>query len=72
MTIDEYSCIMVGCLALRSVANRSRKCDVHIYIYIYVCVCVYDELYERWDFSLSLSLCASRVVWNGIRYDDDK
>ena len=66
MTIDEYSCIMVGCLALRSVANRSRKCDVHIYI----CVCVYDELYERWD--SSLSLCASRVVWNGIRYDDDK
>ena len=64
MTIDEYSCIMVGCLALRSVANRSRKCDVHIYIYIYVCVCVYDELYERWDSSLSLSLSV-RLGWYG-------
>ena len=60
---------------LRCVALRIALENVtYIYIYIYIYVCVYDELYERWDssLSLSLSLCASRVVWNGIRYDDDK
>ena len=64
MTIDEYSCIMVGCLALRSVANRSRKCDVHtyIYIYIYVCVCVCMMNCMRDGIPLSLSV---RLGWYG-------
>ena len=52
MTIDEYSCIMVGCLALRSVANRSRKCDVHIYIY--VCVCMMNCMRDGIHLSLSV------------------
>ena len=60
MTIDEYSCIMVGCLALRSVANRSRKCDAHIYIC--VCVCMMNCMRDGIPLSLSLSV---RLGWYG-------